>query len=116
MAALKEGSKEILIATDVAGRGIDIKDVSCVINYDMCKSIEGRRKGQNKLCYLLYIYRMEFEGVTLLNFDSWKSAILANELYSTVIRLFCPIYDKLPIVSRYGNHLIFSINQLHEAF
>lgn len=41
LAALKEGSKEILIATDVAGRGIDIKDVQCVINYDMTKSIEG---------------------------------------------------------------------------
>ena len=28
------------MATDVAGRGIDIKDVSMVINYDMAKSIE----------------------------------------------------------------------------
>ena len=28
------------MATDVAGRGIDIKDVSFVINYDMAKSIE----------------------------------------------------------------------------
>jgi len=29
-----------LIATDVAGRGIDVKDVSLVLNYDMAKSIE----------------------------------------------------------------------------
>ena len=28
------------MATDVAGRGIDIKDVSMVINYDMAKTIE----------------------------------------------------------------------------
>lgn len=41
MASLKGGSKDILVATDVAGRGIDIKDVSLVINYDMAKSIEG---------------------------------------------------------------------------
>ncbi|KAJ1569271.1 mRNA splicing protein prp28, partial [Cladochytrium tenue] len=34
------GSKKILIATDVAGRGIDIKNVSLVVNYDMAKSIE----------------------------------------------------------------------------
>ena len=37
---LKEGAKDILVATDVAGRGIDINDVSMVINYDMAKSIE----------------------------------------------------------------------------
>ena len=41
LSALKSGHKEILIATDVAGRGIDIKNVSVVINFDMAKSIEG---------------------------------------------------------------------------
>ncbi|XP_035828520.1 probable ATP-dependent RNA helicase DDX23 isoform X2 [Aplysia californica] len=40
LASLKGGSKEILVATDVAGRGIDIKDVSMVINYDMARNIE----------------------------------------------------------------------------
>lgn len=38
--SLKSGGKDILVATDVAGRGIDIKDVSLVLNYDMAKSIE----------------------------------------------------------------------------
>lgn len=41
LASLKGGSKDILVATDVAGRGIDIRDVSLVLNYDMAKSIEG---------------------------------------------------------------------------
>lgn len=41
LASLKSGAKDILVATDVAGRGIDIKDVSVVINYDMAKTIEG---------------------------------------------------------------------------
>ncbi|ELU15447.1 hypothetical protein CAPTEDRAFT_224580 [Capitella teleta] len=40
LASLKEGTKDILVATDVAGRGIDIKDVSIVLNYDMAKNIE----------------------------------------------------------------------------
>ncbi|XP_034279652.2 probable ATP-dependent RNA helicase DDX23 [Pantherophis guttatus] len=37
---LKAGAKDILVATDVAGRGIDIKDLSMVVNYDMAKNIE----------------------------------------------------------------------------
>ncbi|KAL0280031.1 UNVERIFIED_CONTAM: hypothetical protein PYX00_001451 [Menopon gallinae] len=40
LSSLKNGTKDILVATDVAGRGIDIKDVSMVINYDMAKTIE----------------------------------------------------------------------------
>jgi superfamily II DNA/RNA helicase len=28
----------------VAGRGIDIKDVSVVLNYDMAKTIQGKKK------------------------------------------------------------------------
>ncbi|XP_065840031.1 probable ATP-dependent RNA helicase DDX23 [Oscarella lobularis] len=40
LSCLKSGTKDILVATDVAGRGIDIPDVSMVINYDMAKSIE----------------------------------------------------------------------------
>lgn len=41
LASLKQGSKDILVATDVAGRGIDIRDVSLVLNYDMAKTIDG---------------------------------------------------------------------------
>ncbi|XP_047987199.1 probable ATP-dependent RNA helicase DDX23 [Leguminivora glycinivorella] len=40
LTSLKNGTKDILVATDVAGRGIDIKNVSMVINYDMAKTIE----------------------------------------------------------------------------
>ncbi|CAF3837841.1 unnamed protein product [Adineta steineri] len=40
LAQLKQGQKDILVATDVAGRGIDIKDVSLVLNYDMAKTIQ----------------------------------------------------------------------------
>ncbi|KAI7897581.1 P-loop containing nucleoside triphosphate hydrolase protein [Cokeromyces recurvatus] len=40
LAKLKDGAADILVATNVAGRGIDIKNVSLVVNYDMAKSIE----------------------------------------------------------------------------
>ena len=36
----KSGEKEVLVATDIAGRGIDIEGVEHVINYDMPKDIE----------------------------------------------------------------------------
>jgi ATP-dependent RNA helicase DDX5/DBP2 len=40
MKAFKTGSCRILVATDVASRGLDIKEVTFVINYDMPKLIE----------------------------------------------------------------------------
>ena len=40
LADLKSGTKDILVATDVAGRGIDVKDVALVINWDMSRSIQ----------------------------------------------------------------------------
>ena len=38
--ALKEGTINILFATDIAARGLDIEDVSCVINFDLPRSPE----------------------------------------------------------------------------
>ncbi|GMM35161.1 mRNA splicing protein [Saccharomycopsis crataegensis] len=38
--SLRNGKYDILIATDVAGRGIDIPNISLVINYQMSKNIE----------------------------------------------------------------------------
>jgi ATP-dependent RNA helicase DDX23/PRP28 len=40
IAQFKSGSAEILVATDVAGRGIDVPDVKHVINFDMSTNIE----------------------------------------------------------------------------
>lgn len=40
LAALRNGSIDILVATDLAGRGIDVPDVSLVLNFNMATNIE----------------------------------------------------------------------------
>ena len=66
---LRSGQKDYLVATDVAGRGIDIKNVSLVINYDMPKSIEGKKIKQIRVFILMrtfilldYIHRVGRTG------------------------------------------------------
>ncbi|KAH0342291.1 pre-mRNA-splicing ATP-dependent RNA helicase PRP28, partial [Aureobasidium melanogenum] len=38
--SVREGKTEVLVATDLAGRGIDVPDVSLVINFNMATNIE----------------------------------------------------------------------------
>lgn len=60
----KEGRSQIMIATDVASRGLDVKDIKCVINYDFPGSIEdyihriGRtaRAGKSGDAYSFFTY------------------------------------------------------------
>merc|ERR1719201_2531306 len=40
ISSFKEGRHDILVATDVAGRGLDVEGVQQVINFDMPKTIE----------------------------------------------------------------------------
>ena len=40
MQQFRDGKLPVLIATDVASRGIDVDDVECVINYDVPKENE----------------------------------------------------------------------------
>ena len=40
MTGFKNGGTEILIATDVAARGLDVDDVEAVINFDVPEDIE----------------------------------------------------------------------------
>ena len=38
--AFKKNNIKVLVATDVASRGLDIKDVRYVVNYDCPKTVE----------------------------------------------------------------------------
>ena len=40
LAGFREEKYNVLVATDVAGRGIDVPDVALVVNYDMPDNIE----------------------------------------------------------------------------
>ncbi|EOD51103.1 putative pre-mrna-splicing atp-dependent rna helicase prp28 protein [Neofusicoccum parvum UCRNP2] len=40
LASLRNGSIDVLVATDLAGRGIDVPDVSLVVNFNMATNIE----------------------------------------------------------------------------
>jgi ATP-dependent RNA helicase DDX23/PRP28 len=40
LASVRNGSTNVLVATDLAGRGIDIPDVSLVVNFNMATNIE----------------------------------------------------------------------------
>ncbi|KAK3329021.1 P-loop containing nucleoside triphosphate hydrolase protein [Apodospora peruviana] len=40
LASLRNGQIDILVATDLAGRGIDVPDVSLVVNFNMANNIE----------------------------------------------------------------------------
>lgn len=40
LASVRSGQTQVLVATDLAGRGIDVADVSLVINFNMATSIE----------------------------------------------------------------------------
>ncbi|KAK8946807.1 DEAD-box ATP-dependent RNA helicase 30 [Platanthera zijinensis] len=40
LAEFKSGKSPIMTATDVAARGLDVKDIKCVINYDFPSSLE----------------------------------------------------------------------------
>lgn len=41
ISAFKQGTLRMLIATDVAARGLDVKDVGVVVNYDMPVGVNG---------------------------------------------------------------------------
>lgn len=66
----KEAKKDVLVATDIAGKGLDFPDVQHVINFDMPKEIENYGSCQRSLvhsicrtnCILCAVHRIGRTG------------------------------------------------------
>lgn len=52
--AFKEGKKDVLVATDVASKGLDFPAIQHVVNYDMPEEIENYGKRVQILLVLSY--------------------------------------------------------------
>jgi superfamily II DNA/RNA helicase len=52
LAKFRAGRVPVLVATDVAARGLDIPNITCVVNYDMPADIE------------MYVHRYVRHGAT----------------------------------------------------
>lgn len=67
---LRDGTVHILIATDVAARGLDIKDITHIFNYDFPRNVEE------------YVHRVgrtgragrQGESITLVTRENWRQA------------------------------------------
>jgi len=84
MEQFRTGSSRILISTDLLSRGIDVQQVSLVINYDMPHNVEGRDN---------YIHRIGRSGrfgrkgvaINFLRYDDMNMMRDIEKFYCTQI-------------------------------
>lgn len=69
----REGSHRILVATDIAGRGIDIPGITHVVNFDIPESVEDyiHRGGRTA--------RVEAEGI-VSTIATWENLMMVREI------------------------------------
>merc|ERR1712100_886694 len=75
LSEFRTGSSRVLITTDLLARGIDVQQVSLVINYDLPRNLEN------------YIHRIGRSGIAI-NFVASEDVRLLRELeafYNTVV-------------------------------
>lgn len=86
------GSVTILVATDVASRGLDIKDVECVINYDIPHTVEiyTHRIGRTG--------RMGKEGLAISLYEPYQKAFV-QEVRELYLNLTCKPYESLEVTN-----------------
>jgi len=90
LAGLKRGRVQILVATDIASRGIDVDDITHVINYDVPHTPEDyvHRIGRTG--------RMDATGdaFTLMGPDEFKDVVAIEKFLGTTIpRVLLPDFD-----------------------
>jgi len=78
--ALREKKADALVATDLAGRGIDIPDVKVVINYNMAKTIEGIHLSNLSISLTLQTMCTGWEELVELAKTAWQSRCLARRI------------------------------------
>lgn len=91
---MRKGVVSILIATDVASRGIDIHDISLVINYDFPRHIEeyihrvGRTGRANKTgtAITLFSYNDKLSAEPLINILKNSKQQVPKELLAMISR------------------------------
>uniref|UniRef100_A0A0C9RVY8 RNA helicase n=1 Tax=Wollemia nobilis TaxID=56998 RepID=A0A0C9RVY8_9CONI len=95
LAEFKAGKSPIMTATDVAARGLDVKDIKCVINYDFPGSLED------------YVHRIGRTGRagakgTAYSFFTAANARFARELIKILQEAGQPVNAQLAAMTR-GN-------------
>lgn len=92
LAEFKSGKCPLMIATDVASRGLDVKDIKFVINYDLPKEIDSyvHRIGRTG--------RKTVEGYnegTAISFFNSSNASLARKLVDVLAEAKQPVPERL---------------------
>jgi ATP-dependent RNA helicase DDX42 len=105
MSHFKKGKILILVATDVASRGLDVKDVRHVINFDPAKSLDahihrvgraGRLGGSDGA----------HQAGTAYTLLTWKNADFANALLDSFRREGRPVGDELVQLAQKSKHFV----------
>jgi ATP-dependent RNA helicase DDX5/DBP2 len=97
LAEFRSGRSPIMVATDVASRGLDVKDVMFVINYDFPANIED------------YVHRIGRTGRggatgTSITFFTVSNAGKARELIGILREAHQEIDPRLADMARYASH------------
>mgnify|MGYP003961814653 CR=1 FL=1 len=109
LAQFKTGQSPIMIATDVAARGLDIKDITIVINYDMPLNIES------------YVHRIGRTGRAgnkgrALSFYTSENAKLSRKLVAILQDARQKVPDELMQLTRMNTKFNMSGNPIFQQF